>query len=119
MLDLYFREDNLSIFGEKIFEIESDLDILISQIEMILKTPKGSVYNFPDYGNSLEAYLHELNADEKDIESHILGQIQEFCPLNRDIPISVESKFFTGQISDVVVVDILIDSRKVLGVLVK
>lgn len=119
MLDLYFRENDLSVFGEKFLEIESDLDLFLTQIQMILETPRGVIYGRPKFGNSLSRYLHEFNADAKEIRTHVRGQIQEYCPLAKDIPFTVDVNFFQGEVSDMVVVDIAIDSRKVLGVIVK
>jgi hypothetical protein len=119
MVDMYFRENNLNVFGEKFIEIESDLDLFITQIQMILDTPLGSVYNNPRFGNSLSRYLHEFNADGKEMRTHVQGQIQLFCPLHRDIPFSVDVKFFQGETGNLAVVDISIDARKVLGVIVK
>lgn len=119
MLDFYFRENNLNIFKEKYLEIYSDLDIFITQIQMILETPIGSVYNRPKFGNALSRFLHEFNADASDMKTHIESQIQEYCPLHRDFPFSVEVNFFKGEVSDMAVVDIAIDSTKVLGVIVK
>lgn len=119
MLDLFFRETDLSVFAERFLEIESDLDIFITQIQMILSTPRGSVYNNPQFGNALQQYLHELRADGSEMKNHIEGQIKQFCPLHTEIPFTVEVNFFKGQISDVAVIDISIDSRKVLGIIVK
>jgi hypothetical protein len=118
MLDLFFREQNVSVFGEKFLEVESDMDLFLTQIQMILTTPKGSVYNNPQFGNALNQYLHELNADAKEMKSHIDGQIKQFCPLHRDIPFDVDIKFFKGNLSDLVSVEITIDGRRVLGIIV-
>ena len=119
MVDFYFRETDMGVFGEKFLEVESDLDLLITQIQMILETPRGSVYNQPKFGNSLSRYLHEFNADGNEIKTHILGQIQEYCPLYKEFPVDVVVNFFRGEIKDLAVVDITIDSRQVLGVIVR
>lgn len=119
MVDLYFRENDLSVFGEKFLEIESDLDIFLTQVQMILETPRGTVYGQPKFGNSLSRFLHEFNADAKEIKTHTRGQIQEYCPLAKDIPFDVQVQFLKGEVSDMVVVDISIDARKVLGVIVR
>lgn len=118
MLDLYFRDTEPSPFAEKIFEIESDIDLFITQIQMILTTPLGSVFNQPQFGNALQDYLHEFNATAEEMKTHLAGQIRQFCPLHTEIPYSIDVTFYTGTLDDIAVVDVTVDTRKVLGLVV-
>jgi hypothetical protein len=116
-LDIYLRIPSDPYYDDTQLEIDDDVYNFVQGIEMILTTNKGEIFGSPDFGASLESYLWNPNISASTIKSEINRQIFQFCQegANR-IPYSVEVNFMKGDITDSILVDIVIDNQKVLGI---
>ncbi len=108
---------DLSILESPVMLID-EYDLLSQDIYVLLNTVQGAIPFDFDFGVSLYKYVHEFNADEKEIRSHIISQIKKYCKGAENYSISVDIAFFQQNYSDVCLIDILIDARKVFGLLI-
>lgn len=117
--DLYNRDVSVKRYYEDIMEISDELSFLIIQMETLFFTKKNEVLGHFDVGIDLEELLFSLNANEYTLKQKIIGQLTKYCPLIQKIPVQVDCKFYkTLERGDICVIDIIVDSRKVLGIII-
>jgi phage baseplate assembly protein W len=97
---------------------DDDLSMLLTQIETILFTKKGSVLGNPDFGANLEDYVYELRYNEYLIKSAINEQLNRYVPLSKKYPVSIAVDFTEELNRHVMFLDIRVDSKFQLGVYV-
>lgn len=95
---------------------DDDIAMLLTQIETILFTRKGSVLGSPDFGANLEDYVYELRYNDYLIKKVISEQINMYAPLSKKYPVSIEVDFTEELNRHVMFLDIRVDSRYQLGV---
>jgi hypothetical protein len=116
-LDVYLKIPEDPNYDPTQIEIEDDLFNFVQYIEMILTTNRGEVFGAPELGANLEAYLWNQHITAGTIKSEINRQIFQLCPnLSARIAFDVEVQFFKGDITDSILVDIIIEGEKVLGI---
>jgi hypothetical protein len=116
-VDVYLRIPTDPNYDPSQLEVEDRLENFIQYIEMILTTTKGEVFGDPKFGASLDQYLWNQNISTGVIATDLNNQIMLNCPDScQDIPYSIEINFYKGNIYDTMVVDIIIDGKKVLGI---
>jgi phage baseplate assembly protein W len=116
-LDFYLKIPDDPNYDPTQIEIEDDLFNFVQYIEMILTTNRGEVFGAPELGANLEAYLWNQHITAATIKSEINRQIFQLCPnLSARIAFDVEVQFFKGDITDSILVDIIIEGEKVLGI---
>jgi hypothetical protein len=109
--------------GDPGFNIEklqqdSDISMLLTQIETILFTRKGSVLGNPDFGANLEDYVYELRYNDYLIKKVINDQIQKYVPLAQKYPVDIQVDFAEESNRHLMFLDITVDSKFQLGVYV-
>lgn len=97
---------------------DDDISMLLTQIETILFTRKGSVLGNPDFGANLEDYVYELRYNDYLIKKVINEQINKYAPLSKKYPVSIEVDFTEELNRHVMFLDIRVDSKFQLGVYV-
>lgn len=115
-MEFYVKDITDPGFNRDKLQQDADISMLLTQIETILFTRKGSVLGNPDFGANLEDYVYELRYNDFLIKREIQEQIDYHVPLSRkyDVQINVE---FTNEVDrHVVFLDITVDSRFQLGV---
>lgn len=116
-LDIYLRIPTDPNYDDTQIEVEDRLFNFVQMVEMILTTNKGEIFGSPNLGANLEAYLWNPNVSASTIKSEINRQIMEYCVEGiKDIPYSIDINFIKGAITDSMIVDIIIDGTKVLGI---
>lgn len=116
-LDVYLKIPEDPNYDPTQIEVEDDLFNFVQYIEMILTTNKGEVFGAPELGANLEAYLWNPHITAGTIKSEINRQIFLLCPnLSSRIAFDVDVQFFKGSITDSILVDIIIEGEKVLGI---
>ena len=116
-LDIYLRIPTDPNYDSTELEIDDRIFNFVQMVEMILTTNKGEVFGSPHLGANLEAYLWNPQITPSTIKSEINRQIMEYCREGiKDIPYSIDVNFMKGSITDSMIVDIIIDGTKVLGI---
>lgn len=117
-IDFYLRIPTDPNYDEREIEVDVDIQNFLQQIEMILTTRKGDVLGDPDFGANLEDYVWSKYSSSE-IETEISQQISLYCSdLAFIIPYKIEVSFIQGEIYDTILVDIILDGTKLLGVVV-
>lgn len=95
---------------------DEELAMLLTQIETILFTRRGSVLGNPDFGANLEDYVYELQYNEYLIKRAINEQLNKYVPLSKKYPVSIDVDFTEELNRHVMFLDIRVDSKFQLGV---
>jgi hypothetical protein len=116
-VDVYLRLPSDPNYVSNFVEVEDEVSNFVQRIEMILTTNPGEVLGSPEFGVNLEGYLWNPYVTSGSIKNDIMTQIRRYCEYNqKNIPYSVEVNFVVGDIIDSIIVDIIIDGRKILGI---
>ena len=116
-IDVYLRLPSDPNYNSNFVEVEDSVSNFVQQIEMILTTIPGEVLGSPDFGVNLEGYLWNPYVTSGSIKNDIMTQIRKYCEYNQQsIPYTVQVNFVKGAIVDGIIIDIIIDGRKILGI---
>lgn len=116
--DIYAIPEDESRYNPNILELNNPLDMIIQQIDLLLFTKKGDVLLIPDFGCNLEEYLFETTYNEELIKNIIMSQINTYVVNPYGISIDVEVSFLTWDLNVAMLVDIIIEDKKVSSYLV-
>jgi hypothetical protein len=117
--ELYMRDPSDPLYYPGILEQSSEIETLLNQIRMIMFTKQGDVLGSYNFGYNLEDNLFMFNVNEDELKSKLLEAIYLYCPDAAPFNVDVTAQFFKGSVRDACLIDIFIDGRKSLGVLVK
>lgn len=113
------RDPSDPLYTENVLEQSSEIETLLGEIRMIMFTKQGDVLGSYTFGYNLEDYLFLFNLNESEMRSKLVEAIFYYCPDAKRFNVDVSVQFFRGTIRDVCLIDIYIDGRKSMGVLVK
>lgn len=116
--DIYAIPEEEPRFKENVLEITGELDEIIQQVDMILFTNKGDVLCMPEFGCNLGRYLFETTYNETLVKQIIMDQIQSFIYLEGTYNVDVDVKFVKWKLNVAMIVDLLINNKKVASYLV-
>ena len=117
--ELYMRDPSDPLYNANILEQSSEIETLLGEIRMLLFTKQGDVLGAYTFGYNLEDNLFLFNLNESDLRNKLLESILYYCPDASNHAVDVAVQFFKGSIRDICLIDIYIDSQKLLGVVVK
>lgn len=115
-MEFYIKDITDPGFNRDKLQQDDDISMLLTQIETILFTRKGSVLSNPDFGANLEDYVYELRYNDFLIKKAIEEQIDNYVPLAKRYSVDVNVDFTNEVDRHVVFLDITVDSRFQLGV---
>lgn len=115
-MEFYVKTLGDAKFNSDKIQQDDDISMLLTQIETILFTKKGSVLGQPGFGSNLEDYVYELRYNDYLLKKEIEEQITRYIPLARKFNVSVNVEFTDEIDRHVVFLDITVDSRFQLGV---
>ena len=116
--EIYCIPEEESRYKEGVLEIDNELDVIIQQIDMILFTNKGDILLLPDFGCNLEKYLFETTWNQMAIKELVMDQIRKYVYQEGSYGIDVSVNFVTWEYNVAMVVDLMINNRKVASYLV-
>lgn len=114
-MELYIKNIGDPNYVANEVQIESEIEMLISQIEMILFTKRGDILGSPDLGCNLEEVLYVLNFNENQMSAHITEQMLAYCPLYNKYNVKIDVVFQRGEVRDSAFIDIIIDSKYMIS----
>jgi hypothetical protein len=115
-VDIYLRLPNDPNYNPNYLEVQDEISNYVQRIEMILTTVPGEVLGEPEFGVNLEGYLWNPYITVGTIRNEIMTQIRRFCLYGQNIPTSIDVSFIKGEISDSILIDIIIDGEPRLGI---
>lgn len=105
---------------ENILEHSSDTESIIQQVKMILGTENGQVLGDYNFGVNLKKLIFQTNISKAKIQQMIQEQISDYIQSYNNYSISTNVSF--GKLnngSDYAIVDIIINQKAVLGIIVE
>jgi phage baseplate assembly protein W len=114
--EIYMRSPEDPNYKKNLLEVSDEIEMLITQIKMILLTDQGDILGAPDFGMSLETLLFTFDANAFSIEQKLKSQMLKFCPLANRYDVRFEVKFFKGTVQDIGLIDVFIGDHMAFGV---
>lgn len=118
-MELYIKTLEDPNFDGKLVHSANEIQQLMTQIETILFTNKGEVMGAPRFGASLEDMIYDFNWNEQQIVAEVNHQLEDYCPLADKYDVAVDVQFTRGQVRDVAMLNIIIDSQYLVEVKVE
>jgi len=115
-MEFYVKNIGEPNYKSDVMQQDSELSMLLTQIQTMLFTRKGEVLGQPNFGANLEDYVYELRYNDYQLKTVIDNQITEFIPLASKYNVSVGIEVVDDVTNHVVFLDITVDSRFQLGV---
>ena len=103
-------------FNYDVMQVDDELSMLLTQIETVLFTKRGSVLGNPDFGANLEEYVYELRYNDYLIKREINEQLNRYVPLAKKYNVTVDVDFTEELHRHAMFLDIRVDSRFQFGV---
>lgn len=116
--EIYCIPENETRYKDGVIEVDSELDVIIQQIDLLLFTKKGDVLMLPEFGINLEEYLFETTWNHVAIKQVVMEQIRNYIYLEGSYDVDVDINFVTWEYNVAMVVDLKINNRKVASYLV-
>lgn len=116
--EIYCIPPDESRYKPNVVEIESELDTIIQQVDMILFTKQGEVLMAPEFGVNLEKYLFETNWNSEVIKNIIREQIRNYVYVSGSYTVDVDVNFIHWAYNVAMIVDLSINNRKIASYLV-
>ena len=116
--DIYAIPEEEVRYKENVVELNSSLDNIIQQIDLLLFTNKGEVLMMPEFGCNLEEYLFETFYNDEVIKNIIMEQIRTYVLNPFGYEITVDVSFVEWELNVAMLVDVNINGEKVTSYLI-
>lgn len=117
-MEFYIKHIGDPNFQRDKLQQDDDLAIMLTQIETILFTRRGSVLGNPEFGVNLEDYVYEFSYNDYQIKNLINKQIKNFVSLSNKYPVDVQVEFAEESNRYIMFLDITIDARIKIGIFI-
>ncbi len=120
MLDIYNRLATDQSYTP-IIETEDETEQLLSQIKMVLGTMRGDVLGDPTFGVNIKQYLFNMSYNKEEIEKMITTALISSISYDQTkFTVNIEVDFGKDHTnaSDYAVINVSINQRKCLGVMI-
>lgn len=116
--EIYAIPEEEPRFKENVLELNNPLDSIIQQIDLLLFTKQGDVLLIPEFGCNLEQYLFDTTWNEETIRNILMEQFKRYIINPYGFDIDVEVTFAHWDLNVAMIVDIIINDKKVSSYLV-
>ena len=116
--EIYTKTLDDATYQRNVISHSDVYETVLSKIRMILFTKPGEVLGDVFFGVNLEEYVFALNASNTVLQKAIEEQIYTYVPERLVMPIRVEVSFVQQETYDAAFIDIHIDGRRAIGLLV-
>lgn len=117
--DIYIRNPEDPNFKYGVLEHSDPIESIISKIKMLMGTRQGQVVGDLNFGIGIEDLIFETKVNKQQLEEKIKAQFQLYISETKDFVITPQVSFGKADGYDYAVIDILINDKKMLGLLVK
>lgn len=115
--DFYIKYPGHPNYNDNILQTESQTDMVVNKLEMILTTNKGDFIADPSFGANLVHYLWETQASAEKVKQIISEQINQYIPELNNTEYLLSVSITEGSIRDIMIVDITINDSQIRAVL--
>lgn len=106
--DIFAFPDTHHRFRYDMTELNTEWDIMVQQIEMLLFTKPGELIERPTFGIDLEHFIFETTVQCSEIERIVQGAINEWIVKPSGVDIKVNCKAYNVNGEPICVVDIIV-----------
>jgi len=117
--DIYIRNPEDPNFKYGVLEHSDPIESIISKIKMLMGTRQGQVVGDLNFGIGIEDLIFETKVNKQQLEEKIKAQFQLYISETKDFAITPQVSFGKADGYDYAIIDILINDKKMLGLLVK
>lgn len=110
-MEFYIKNIEDPGFDQNSIQIDEELNMLTTQIEMCLFTRKGEVLGDAEFGANLEDYVYSLQYNDSMLKNVIEDQFNRYIPLAKKYNTRVSVDFLSREAVNVAFVDITIDDK--------
>jgi phage baseplate assembly protein W len=116
--DIYAIPNAEGRYKSGVLEVNNELDEIIQQVDCLLFTRKGEVLMMPEFGCDLHKYFFDTTWNKTAIKHMIEPQINTYIYLDGKYKVNVEVEFIKWDLNVGMIVDLMINGRKVSSYLV-
>ena len=117
--EIYIRSHRDPNFEPGIVDFENEMESVITQIRVVLGTKPGDVLGNQNFGIDLDYLVFNTVKNVQDVKKQIKEQLDLYVIPGKNITIDVDINFGnSGKGYDYALVDIILNGRKALGLLV-
>ena len=116
--DIYAIPNAESRYKSGVMEVNNEMDEIIQQVDCLLFTRKGEVLMMSDFGCDLHKYFFDTTWNKTAIQHMIESQINSYIYLDGKYTVSVNVEFIKWEFNVGMIVDLIINGRKVSSYLV-
>ena len=116
--DIYAIPNAESRYKSGVLEVNNELDEILQQVDCLLFTRKGEVLMLPDFGCDLHRYFFDTNWNKTAIKHMIESQINTYVYLDGKYKVNVEIEFVKWEYNVSMIVDLIINGKKMSSYLV-
>jgi len=117
--DIYVRDPEDPNFKYGILEHSDAIESIITKIKVLLGTRPGQIFANIGFGIGIEDLIFETKINKNALEEKIKSQFNQFISESKDYAITPQVSFGKADGYDYAVIDIYINSEKIVGLLVK
>lgn len=117
--EIYIRDKSDPNYEEGIIDFENDIESAITQIRVLLGTKEGDILGNNTFGIDLEYLVFNTVKNAIEIQNLISEKIHSYIITGKNITIDTDVQFGdSGHGYDYAIIDIILNGRKALGLLV-
>lgn len=117
--DIYNRSPKDPNYVYGLLEHSDPIESIISKIKILFGTTQGQILGDLNCGVGLEDLVFETRINKLELEEKIKTQISQYIDEAKDYKIEPRVSFGKAEGYDYCVIDIFINDRKVVGILVQ
>ncbi len=116
--DIYSIPNVESRYKPNVMEINNELDSIIQQVDCLLFTKKGEVLMMPDFGCDLHKYFFDTTWNSGAIKNMVETLIKKYIYLDGRYKVDIEIDFVKWEQNVAMIVDLIINGKKMSSYLV-
>lgn len=117
--DLYIRNPEDPNYRYSLIEHSDAIESIISKIKMLFGTRPGQVFGDIAFGLGIEDLIFETRINKTQLEEKIKSQFETYISETEDFKITPVVTFGKADGYDFAIIDVYIDDKRVIGILVK
>ena len=115
-MELYIKDTINPNYDPLQLQVDEEISMLLTQIEVMLFTRKGEVLGDTDFGANLEDYVYSFMYNESMLTTVITNQLSRYIPLAAKYNTVVSVNMMQETERNLMFIDIIIDNKYRIGV---
>lgn len=117
--DLYIRNPTDPNYKYGLLSHSDPIESIISKVKMILGTRSGQIFGDLAFGVGIEDLIFETKINKTQVEEKIKMQFDRYISESKDFKITPQVSFGRAENYDYAIIDVFIDDKRAVGLLVK